>query len=100
MQAEQSLNMNLSQHLAMTMKLQQAIRILQLSAQELRAEIEKEYLENPALEMDYGDAAPEPSDPLLRAENISRLSEYLGDEENRGSYSPEEREPERKKQRL
>ena len=58
MQAEQSLNMNLSQHLAMTMKLQQAIRILQLSAQELRAEIEKEYLENPALEMDYGDAAP------------------------------------------
>lgn len=97
MQAEQSLNMNLSQHLAMTMKLQQAIRILQLSAQELRAEIEKEYLENPALEMDYGDAAPEPSDPLLRAENISRLSEYLGDEENRGSYPPEEREPGREK---
>lgn len=47
--------------------------------------------------MDYGDAAPEPSNPLLRAENISRLSEYLGDEENRGSYSPEEREPEREK---
>ena len=45
MQQEQSLSMNLSQHLAMTMKLQQAIQILQLSAQDLRAEMEKEYLE-------------------------------------------------------
>ena len=45
--------MNLSQHLAMTMQLQQAIEILQLSAQELCATIEKEYLENPVLEMDY-----------------------------------------------
>lgn len=50
---EQSLGMNLSQHLAMTMQLQQAIEILQLSAQELCATIEKEYLENPVLEMDY-----------------------------------------------
>ena len=55
MHQEQSLNMNLSQHLAMTMKLQQAIQILQLSAQDLKAEIEKEYLENPALEMEYGE---------------------------------------------
>ena len=45
--------MNLSQHLAMTMQLQQAIEILQLSAQELCATVEKEYLENPVLEMDY-----------------------------------------------
>ena len=50
---EQSLGMNLSQHLAMTMQLQKAIEILQLSAQELCATIEKEYLENPVLEMDY-----------------------------------------------
>lgn len=50
---EQSLGMNLSQHLAMTMQLQQAIEILQLSAQDLCATIEKEYLENPVLEMDY-----------------------------------------------
>ena len=45
MQQEQSLNMNLSQHLAMTMKLQQAIQILQLSAQDLKNEIEKENIE-------------------------------------------------------
>lgn len=50
---EQTLSMNLSQHLAMTMQLQQAIQILQLSAQDLCAVIEKEYLENPVLEMEY-----------------------------------------------
>lgn len=50
---EQSLSMNLSQHLAMTMQLQQAIEILQLSSQDLCAVIEKEYLENPVLEMEY-----------------------------------------------
>ena len=42
---EQNLSMNLSQKLAMTVKLQQAIQILQLSSQELRTTIEKEYLE-------------------------------------------------------
>ena len=50
---EQSLSMNLAQHLAMTMQLQQAIQILQLSSQDLCAVIEKEYLENPVLEMEY-----------------------------------------------
>ena len=77
MHQEQSLNMNLSQHLAMTMKLQQAIQILQLSAQDLKAEIEKEYLENPALEMEYGDGADTRQMENLRAENISALAEYL-----------------------
>ena len=38
---EQSLSMNLAQHLAMTMQLQQAIQILQLSSQDLCAVIEK-----------------------------------------------------------
>ena len=42
---EQSLSINQSQRLAMTVKLQQAIQILQLSSQDLRATIEKEYLE-------------------------------------------------------
>ena len=69
--------MNLSQHLAMTMKLQQAIQILQLSAQDLKAEIEKEYLENPALEMEYGDGADERQMENLRADNLSALAEYL-----------------------
>ena len=49
---EHSLSLNLGQKLAMTAKLQQAIQILQLSAQDLRDVIEKEYLENPALEME------------------------------------------------
>ncbi len=77
MHQEQALNMNLSQHLAMTMKLQQAIQILQLSAQDLKTEIEKEYLENPALEMEYGDGADTRQMENLRAENISALAEYL-----------------------
>ena len=91
MQAEQSLNMNLSQHLAMTMKMQQAIQILQLSAQDLRAEIEKEYLENPALEMDYGDGAPADGE-LLQAENLSRIRDYLGEENGSTGYFTDEQE--------
>ncbi|MBQ1890266.1 MAG: RNA polymerase factor sigma-54 [Selenomonas sp.] len=91
MQAEQSLNMNLSQHLAMTMKMQQAIQILQLSAQDLRAEIEKEYLENPALEMDYGDGAPADGE-LLQADNLSRLRDYLGEENGSAGYFTDEQE--------
>lgn len=91
MQVEQSLNMNLSQHLAMTMKMQQAIQILQLSAQDLRAEIEKEYLENPALEMDYGDGAPADGE-LLQADNLLRLRDYLGEENGSAGYFTDEQE--------
>ena len=92
MQQEQSLNMNLSQHLAMTMKLQQAIQILQLSAQDLKSEIEKEYLENPALEMEYGDGAGENQGELFRADNLSALAEYLGEDANDFSGGFAERE--------
>ncbi|MDD6134107.1 MAG: RNA polymerase factor sigma-54 [Selenomonadaceae bacterium] len=91
MQAEQSLNLNLSQHLAMTVKLQQAIRILQLSAQDLRSEIEKEYLENPALEIDYGDEALAEGS-LLQADHMSRLIDYLGDEGSSSGYYGEDAE--------
>ena len=77
MQQEQSLNLNLSQHLVMTMKLQQAIQILQLSAQDLKAEIEKEYMENPALEMEYSDGVTDTQGEVLRAENVAALAEYL-----------------------
>lgn len=91
MQAEQSLNLNLSQHLAMTVKLQQAIRILQLSAQDLRSEIEKEYLENPALEIDYGDGAPA-EENLLQAEHMSRLVDYLGEGGRASGYYGEDSE--------
>lgn len=92
MQAEQSLNMNLSQHLTMTMKLQQAIQILQLSAQDLRAEIEREYLDNPALEMDYGDGASSSEDDCLQADTLTGYADYLGDEGGSSGYFTEQKE--------
>lgn len=75
---EQSLGMNLSQHLAMTMQLQQAIEILQLSAQDLCAVIEKEYLENPVLEMEYPTGRRElyESDGPAHA-GVRALADYL-----------------------
>ena len=67
----------------MTMKMQQAIKILQLSSQDLRGVIEKEYLENPALEIDYdhavSSALTEKDAQVYRAEDISALAAYLGD---------------------
>ena len=73
---EQSLSMNLSQHLAMTMQLQQAIEILQLSSQDLCAVIEKEYLENPVLEMEYPTGRRElyEQDGSM---NVRALADYL-----------------------
>ena len=68
--------MNLSQHLAMTMQLQQAIQILQLSSQDLCAVIEKEYLENPVLEMEYPTGRRElyEQDGSM---NVRALADYL-----------------------
>lgn len=79
MEQSQSLSMNLSQQLVMTMQLQQAIQILQLSAQDLRAEIEKEYLENPALEMDYTTGVADSREDIFSREDISALADYLGE---------------------
>ena len=81
---QQNLGMGLSQHLVMTAQMQQAVKILQLSSTELCALIETEFMENPALEMDYSDADRvqgrfEPSDSLGDART---LSDYLGDEES------------------
>lgn len=81
---EQSLSINQSQRLAMTVKLQQAIQILQLSSQDLRATIEKEYLENPALEMDDDFPEQEPEEKLTdrySIEDMSSLASYFGDDE-------------------
>lgn len=47
-----SLQLKLSQHLALTPQLQQSIRLLQLSTVELNQELEKFLLENPLLERD------------------------------------------------
>ena len=45
-----SLQLRLSQHLALTPQLQQSIRLLQLSTLELQQEVEQALTENPLLE--------------------------------------------------
>ena len=54
---KQSLQLRLSQHLAMTPRLQQAIRLLQLSTMELRTEVQEALDSNLMLELDEDDAA-------------------------------------------
>ncbi len=58
-----SLQLKLSQHLALTPQLQQSIRLLQLSTLELEQELEKYLLENPLLEREEEEYAPRPSAP-------------------------------------
>ncbi len=54
---KQSLQLKLSQHLALTPQLQQSIRLLQLSTIEFNQEIERFLDENPMLERDEGETA-------------------------------------------
>ena len=54
---KQSLQLRLSQHLAMTPRLQQAIRLLQLSTMELRTEVQEALDSNLMLELDEDDAS-------------------------------------------
>ena len=56
---KQSLQLKLSQHLALTPQLQQSIRLLQLSTIELNQEIEQALQENPLLERE------EPAEPAV-----------------------------------
>lgn len=88
---EQSLGMNLSQHLAMTMQLQQAIEILQLSAQDLCATIEKEYLENPVLEMEYSTGRRERYEQDGSV-NARALADYLDGGSKQPAYFTDEDE--------
>jgi RNA polymerase sigma-54 factor len=53
-----SLQLKLSQHLALTPQLQQSIRLLQLSTLELEQELEKYLVENPLLEREEEEYAP------------------------------------------
>ena len=64
---KQTLNLKLSQHLALTPQLQQAIRLLQLSTIELNQEIDKVLFENPLLERD------EPDTPSGEVESASMM---------------------------
>jgi RNA polymerase sigma-54 factor len=54
-----SLQLKLSQHLALTPQLQQSIRLLQLSTLELEHELEKYLLDNPLLEREEEYSRPE-----------------------------------------
>src|SRR4051812_37739167 len=56
-----SLQLRLSQHLTLTPQLQQSIRLLQLSTQELNQELERFLQENPLLERDEGHPEMPPS---------------------------------------
>lgn len=60
---KQTLQVRLSQHLALTPQLQQSIRLLQLSTLELHQEVEQMLASNPLLETedDFDGAAPEPA---------------------------------------
>jgi RNA polymerase sigma-54 factor len=59
-----SLQFRLSQHLALTPQLQQSIRLLQLSTQELEQEVEQALADNPLLERDdEADAEQAVADP-------------------------------------
>ena len=67
-----SLQLKLSQHLALTPQLQQSIKLLQLSTLELNQEIEKILLENPMLEReepegDLGSSRAEAPGPVAPA---------------------------------
>lgn len=78
---KQSLSLKLKQKLLMTPKLQQSINILQLSSHELGELIEKEYMENPTLEMDSSsDNEPEATSDFDRTMDFL---EYLNKDDEK-----------------
>jgi RNA polymerase sigma-54 factor len=80
-----SLQLRLSQHLALTPQLQQSIRLLQLSTLELQQEVEQMLEQNPFLDVEEDvAAAPEPlSERLTAAERVGeRESEVATDTHN------------------
>jgi RNA polymerase sigma-54 factor len=94
-----SLQLKLSQHLALTPQLQQSIRLLQLSTLELEQELEKYLLENPLLERDdeaYAPPSP-PGSPATADEGEKKPEEeaapageeesWLGEPESDGGYA-------------
>ncbi|MCP5143349.1 MAG: RNA polymerase factor sigma-54 [Gammaproteobacteria bacterium] len=79
---KQSLQLKLGQHLTMTPQLQQAIRLLQLSATELSVEVQEALDSNMMLELDDGDASPEDNFELSRSLASGNEShEAAGDEQ-------------------
>lgn len=75
---KQTLQLRLSQHLALTPQLQQSIRLLQLSSLELNQEIEQALQENPLLEREEG------SDAALYTGGADALSHTRSEEPTGG----------------
>jgi RNA polymerase sigma-54 factor len=82
---KQTLQLRLSQHLALTPQLQQSIRLLQLSTLELNAEIEQALQENPLLERDE----PSGGEPEI-ATNFNNGSDALANTQQPAESAPAE----------
>ena len=77
-----SLQLKLSQHLALTPQLQQSIRLLQLSTLELAQEVEQMLDDNPFLELASDDGVPDPAaqEPQHQGVDDAINSEAVGAE--------------------
>lgn len=84
---KQDLSLQLGQKLIMTPKMQQAVKILQMSSQELHKTIEEEYNENPTLEFTDISAEEPVSTDKVAADDINNLAEFLNNSSNRTSSS-------------
>lgn len=75
---KQSLQLRLSQHLTLTPQLQQSIRLLQLSTQELDQEIERYLRDNPLLERSEGASSDMAGITSLPEAGSGQMSEPAG----------------------
>jgi len=87
-----SLQVRLSQHLALTQQLQQSIRLLQLSTLELHQEVEQMLEQNPFLEADE-DSAPTIVDEPLPERAAPRDDYEGGDDASYAGDAPAEAAP-------
>ncbi|WP_196593031.1 RNA polymerase factor sigma-54 [Pectinatus sottacetonis] len=77
---KQDLSLHIKQKMVMTPKMQQSVKILQMSSQELHETIEQEYNENPTLEFDESTGNTDQlSDEKIAADDINNLAEFLND---------------------
>ncbi len=81
-----TLQLRLSQHLALTPQLQQSIRLLQLSSLELNQEIEQALQENPLLERE------EPGDVGVFSTSNDALSQRNDEQGNNAAEQPDARD--------
>ena len=85
-----SLQLKLSQHLALTPQLQQSIRLLQLSTLELEQELEKFLAENPLLEREEDEYAAPRATAEVQQNDEGAASEPEPSERSESSSSEEE----------